>query len=188
MFCDGPDTGASETRPAARYHQAMQPGRLELRWINAQERALNSLDRLAQRLRRGSPRAPHLLTGVRGERAALFELRRRGYTVVAARWTSPKAPGDIDLVAWHKDQHGDILCFLEIKTRTARDLTPAESAVDETKRRTLRKLARLYVATFPETERRSIRLRFDVVSVYQLDRRTEIEIFPGAFLMQGSDR
>lgn len=154
-------------------------GPLERRWIDTQERALNSLDRLASRLR---PKriAPHLLTGIRGERAALFEIRRRGYTIVAARWTSPKARGDIDLVAWHRE----VLCFLEIKTRTARDLTPAESAVDDTKRRTLRSLARLYVANFPPAERRSIRTRFDVVSVYQLPGRTEIEIFPGAFPLQ----
>ena len=166
----------------------MHPGPLELRWINAQERALNSLDRLGQRLRRTKTVAPHLLTGIRGERAALFELRRRGYTVVAARWTSPKAPGDIDLVAWHDDAHGPILCFLEIKTRTARDLTPAESAVDEAKRRTLRTLARLYIATFPESERRTIRARFDVVSVYQPGPRAQIEILPAAFPMQGSAR
>lgn len=166
----------------------MRPGPFELRWINAQERALNSLDRAAQRLRRANPAAPHLLTGVRGERAALFELRRRGYTIVAARWTSAKAPGDIDLVAWQKDQHGDTLCFLEIKTRTARDLTPAESAIDDSKRRTLRTLARLYIATFPESERRTIRARFDVVSVYQIHGRAEIDIIPGAFAMQGPNQ
>jgi putative endonuclease len=164
---------------------------LELRWITLQERVLNSLDRLAERLHPGRL-APHLLTGLRGERAALFALRRRGYTVVAARWSSPKAPGDIDLVAWQSDPepalHPAQLCFIEVKTRTARDLTPAESAVDDTKRRTLRTLARLYVATFPEAERRSIRLRFDVVSVYQLGRRTEVEIFPAAFSLQPSGR
>lgn len=156
---------------------------LELRWINTQERILNSLDRLATRLRPARI-APHLLTGIRGERAALFELRRRGYTVVATRWSSPKAPGDIDLVAWH----ADTLCFLEVKSRTARDLTPAASAVDDGKRRVLRTLARLYIASFPATERRSIPYRFDVVSVYQLPRRTEIEIIPGAFPVQSPDR
>jgi putative endonuclease len=155
------------------------PGPVQLRWINMQERILHSLDRLAARLG-PSGVAPNLVTGIRGERAALFELRRRGYTVVAARWSSPKAPGDIDLVAWH----GDHLCFLEVKSRTARDLTPAATAIDDHKRRTLRALARLYVAGFPAAERRSIPLRFDVVSVYQLPTGTEIELIPAAFAMQ----
>lgn len=156
----------------------MGPGFLELRWINTQERILNLLDRAATRLRPARI-APHLLIGMRGERAALFELRRRGYTVVATRWGSPKAPGDIDLVAWH----GDTLCFLEVKSRTVRDLTPAATAVDDTKRRTLRTLARLYVASFPPTERRTITTRFDVVSVYLLAGVTEIEVIADAFSM-----
>lgn len=154
----------------------MGPGFFELRWINTQERILKSLDRLAARLR-PSRIAPNLRTGIRGERAALFELRRRGYTVVAMRWSSPKAPGDIDLVAWH----GETLCFLEVKSRTARDLTPAATAIDDHKRRTLRTLAKLYIAGFPAAERRSIVARFDVVSVYQLPAGAEIEVVQDAF-------
>jgi putative endonuclease len=161
----------------------MGPGFLELRWIAAQERVLNLLDRLAGRLRPARI-APNLLTGIRGERAALFELRRRGYTVVETRWSSPKARGDIDLVAWQ----GKTLCFLEVKSRTARDITPAASAVDDRKRRVLRTLARLYIATFPAAERRSIPLRFDVVSVYLLPELTEIEVVPDAFPLQSPDR
>jgi putative endonuclease len=152
------------------------PGPIELRWINTQERWLNRLDSLAQRLRPART-APHLLTGLRGERAALFELRRSGYTVVATRWQSPKAPGDIDLVAWHNRT----LCFVEIKTRSARTFTPAASSIDDRKRRTLRRLARLYVAGFPAAERSSIPIRFDVASVYLSGPRPEIEIIPGAF-------
>jgi putative endonuclease len=159
------------------------PGPVELRWINTQERILSSLERLAARLHPDRI-APNLRTGIRGERAALFELRRRGYTIVASRWSSPKAPGDLDLVAWHRDH----LCFLEVKSRTARDLTPAATAVDEHKRRVLRTLARLYVATFPPAERHSIPTRFDVVSVYQLPERTEIEIVPAAFPVQSPAR
>ena len=93
--------------------------------------------------------APHLATGLRGEQAALFELSRRGYVVVARRWTSARVRGDVDLIGWD----GEWLCFVEVKTRTARDLTPAESAVDEGKRRMVRGLARAYLRTFPESER-----------------------------------
>jgi putative endonuclease len=121
--------------------------------------------------------AAHLQTGLKGERAAMFELRRRGYTVVARRWTSSRLRGDIDLIAWH----GDSLCFVEVKTRTAHDIAPAESAVDEDKRRTLRKLARAYLRSFPEKERDRIPTRFDVVSVYVIGGATEFALFADAF-------
>jgi putative endonuclease len=152
-------------------------GKLERLWINAQEHALTRLDYLATRTRRTPATAPHLATGLLGERAALFELRRRGYVIVAQRWTTARLRGDVDLIAWD----GDRLCFIEVKTRTARDLTPAESAVDEDKRRTLRGLAHAYLRTFPEKEQRTIPVRFDVVSVYSIAKTTEFALFQDAF-------
>ncbi len=142
-------------------------------WIDAQERAFERLDRL----RTPNPSTQHLATGLRGERGALFELRRRGVTVVARRWTSSKMRGDVDLIGWD----GGRLCFFEVKTRTARDLKPAESAVDEDKRDMIRGLARAYLRTFPERERTTIPVRFDVVSVYAIGGSKEFEFFPGAF-------
>jgi len=152
-------------------------GRIGRLWIDAQEWGLGRIDRLAARWRRGRAMAPLLVTGLRGERAALFELRRRGHIVVARRWTSTKLRGDLDLISWH----GDRLCFIEVKTRTARDLIPAESAVDEDKREMLRRLARVYLQAFPEKQRKTIPVRFDVVSVYLLAGATEFDIFEGAF-------
>ncbi len=101
----------------------------------------------------------HLATGRRGERAALFHLRMLGYTVVAHGWRSGRAPGDLDLIAWDRD----ILCFVEVKARTTRDVATAEAAVDEHKRRTLRRLARLYVRQLPDA---NVPARFDILSVY----------------------
>jgi len=152
-------------------------GKIERLCIDAQEWGLLRLDRLRARMGRGSSTAPHLAAGLRGERAALFELRRRGYVVVARRWTNAKLRGDVDLIAWD----GEWLCFVEVKTRTARDMSPAESAVDEAKRETLRGLARAYLRIFPEQERRTIPVRFDMVSVYEVGGATEFEIFQGAF-------
>ena len=56
------------------------------------------------------------------------------------------------------------VCFIEVKTRTAHDLTPAETAVDEHKRNVLRRLARRYVRQLPQQTAPPV--RFDVVSVY----------------------
>jgi len=141
-------------------------------WVDVHEWAIRRFDRFSD-----NSLAPHLRTGMTGERAALFELGRRGYIVVARRWTSSRFRGDLDLIAWHNDK----LCFIEVKTRTARDIAPAESAIDEEKRRTLRKLAHAYMRSFPSRERDRIPTRFDVVSVYLLGGPPEFAFFPDAF-------
>ncbi len=136
------------------------------------------LEALAVRLRRGRRMAPHLEVGLRGEREALFELRRLGYTVVARRWRSPKLRGDLDLIAWD----GERLCFVEVKTRSERSvITPAEMAVDREKQKMLRHMAQAYLRSFPEERRREIPIRFDVLAVYLGKGRVEFEVFRGAF-------
>ena len=69
----------------------------------------------------------------RGERDAYFYLRRRGYVMVARNFRSPLRRGEVDLIAWD----GDVLCFIEVKTRTTRAVKPAEAAVDRDKQRAL---------------------------------------------------
>ena len=123
------------------------------------ERTLAGLDAVARRRGRDSVPA-HLQTGIAGEDAALFFLRRKGYIVVARRWSSGDRPGDIDLIAWQ----GPMLCFVEVKTRTAQDMTPAEAAVDRLKRSTLRRLATQYLRQLTGSGRPPV--RFDVISVY----------------------
>ena len=121
----------------------------------------------------------HLLVGEDGEVAAHFYLRRKGYTVVARRWSAGTVRGDLDLIAWH----GTMLCFVEVKTRTAHDMSPAESAVDEHKRKTLRRLARQYVRQLPGES--TPQARFDVISVYLTSgRKPEITHFENAFVWQ----
>ena len=139
------------------------------------ERTLARLDGIA-RWRGRSDSAAHLATGVAGEDAALFYLRRKGYVVVARRWSSGQRPGDVDLIAWQ----GGLLCFVEVKTRSAQDTTPAESAVDGHKRHMLRRLAEHYVRQLPQGERPPV--RFDVISVYMVPGRpTEFVHFENAF-------
>jgi putative endonuclease len=140
------------------------------------ERALKALDGLAAWRGRSAELPEHLETGIAGEEAAYFHLRHKGYTVVARRWSAGNAPGDLDLIAWQ----GPVLCFVEVKTRTAHDMTPAEVAVDVHKRRTLRRLARQYIRLLPgETAPQA---RFDVISVYLVPgREAECTLFEAAF-------
>jgi putative endonuclease len=144
--------------------------------VETLERTLGSLDWLAKQRGRSTNLPEHLLTGVEGEEAAFFYLRRKGYTVVARRWSAGNVPGDLDLVAWQ----GPLLCFFEVKTRTARDMTPAEAAIDIHKRRTLRRLARQYIRQLPGEA--APQARFDVISVYLVPgEEREFAHFENAF-------
>lgn len=126
--------------------------------LSCLERTLHTLDRLAQD--RHSLLPAHLRTGMEGEDAAYFYLRRKRYIITARRWSCGEHPGDVDLIGWD----GPMLCFIEVKTRTAHDLTPAEAAVHAHKRHVLRRLARQYLRQLPAGGRPPV--RFDVVSVY----------------------
>jgi putative endonuclease len=138
------------------------------------EHGIIALDRLSRN--RDAELPLHLKTGIAGEDAAFFYLRRKGFTVVARRWSAGNVPGDVDLIAWD----GPLLCFIEVKTRTAHDMSPAESAVDRHKQFTLKRLARAYLRQIPEPEPPPV--RFDIVSVYALPGETpEIVHFENAF-------
>jgi len=144
--------------------------------LDVLEQGLRVLDKVAARRQRLPNKPEHLVTGERGEEAALFFLRRKGFTVVAQRWNDGPLPGDIDLIAWD----GDVLCFVEVKTRSSRDVATASAAVDRNKRKTLRRLARHYLrhlsdGTQPDT-------RFDIVTVYELPgREREVQLIRAAF-------
>jgi putative endonuclease len=138
---------------------------------------IRSLDAAAGLLH-ASPATPaHLLTGKKGEEEAYFYLRRHGYTMVARNWRSPRHRGELDLVGWD----GDVLCFIEVKTRTTREVKPAEAAVDQHKRRELAAVARDFRRRLPAAPA----LRFDIVSVYcEPDAASpDITLFKNAFSM-----
>jgi len=138
---------------------------------------LGSLDAAARLLRTSSETPAHLVTGKKGEEEAYFYLRRHGYTIVARNWRSPRRRGELDLVGWD----GGVLCFVEVKTRTTREVKPAEAAVDEHKRRELAAVARDFRRRLPAASA----LRFDIVSVYcEPDAASpDITLFKNAFSM-----
>lgn len=139
-------------------------------------RAMAGLDWIAAHRGRSGPMPAHLLTGVEGEDATRAYLQRKGYVVVAQRWSGGNLPGDLDLIAWR----GSLLCIFEVKTRTAHDMAPAESTIDRHKRDVLRRLARQYVRQLPGESMPQV--RFDVVSVYLLPgAAAEITHFENAF-------
>ena len=117
----------------------------------------------------------HQRTGRRGEEDAYFYFRRRGYVIIARNYRSPNHRGELDLVGWDKD----VLCFIEVKTRTTRDVKPAEAAVDRDKQRELRLVARDFLRQMPP----SSQWRFDVLAIYYESQRRQpsFELFQNAF-------
>ncbi len=136
---------------------------------------LSVLEKLFAEKREEGDVAPHLETGRRGEEAAEKALVKDGYAILARRWGTKQQRGDIDLIAW-KDE---ALVFVEVKARSAHDRAAAEIAVDRKKRKTLRKLARMYLNQFGKKPQA---VRFDVVSVYLLPGRpAEVQQMQSAF-------
>jgi putative endonuclease len=154
------------------------------RLLAVERRAYLALRRLADRRdaararrREDSPKPEHLLTGELGEDHAFFYVRSLGYTVVARRWVSARVRGDLDMVAWD----GETVVVVEVKTRTARDLFPAEVAVNPAKQRQLRRMAAAWVGQLPRRHRERVPVRFDVISVYLLGQEPEFEHRVAAF-------
>jgi putative endonuclease len=149
---------------------------------------VRALDWLAHHTLVPEPGPGHQRTGRRGEEDAYFYLRRRGYVMVARNFRTPLRRGEIDLIGWEKD----VLCFIEVKTRTTRDVKPAEAAVDRDKKRALAGVARDYMRhmggnetlpTLANPRQETPRFRFDVLSVYydQQCGPPQFELFRNAF-------
>jgi putative endonuclease len=136
--------------------------------------ALRSLDSLARLLPRKDSTPQHLHTGRRGEEAAYFYLREQGYVIVARNYRSPRSRSELDLVGWD----GRTLSFIEVKTRTTRNIMPAEAAVDAEKQRDLSHVAREFLRKIkPDPP-----FRFDIVSVYfEPGLAPDVELFRDAF-------
>jgi putative endonuclease len=110
--------------------------------------------------------------GRRGERAAEKHLRRNGFRIVARNFRA--AGAEIDIVA----MDGDVLVFVEVKTRRSREAGAPEEAVDERKQKRMRRAAEIFATRYRADD---ITMRFDVVAVDASGERLEIELLRNAF-------
>ena len=95
--------------------------------------------------------------GLWGEELAVRELRRRDYRILERRWSCRL--GEIDTVALD----GEVLVFVEVKTRRREHLFSPIEAVDWKKQRKLLQLADAYLSRHPRLADRGA--RFDFVGV-----------------------
>jgi putative endonuclease len=98
--------------------------------------------------------------GARGEQAAADFLRaRQGFVILTRNWRSPRDQRDeIDLVC----RDGEVLVFVEVKARAAGALVSGYHAVDERKKRALRRAVQAYLGQLVPPPRT---FRFDIVEV-----------------------
>lgn len=110
-----------------------------------------------------------LSTGAWGERRAEAFLKRLGYRLVARNWRNPRDRRDeLDLVC----SDGDVLVFVEVKTRSTVALVSGYHAIDRRKKKVLRRTADAYLKALAPAQRPRT-FRFDVVEVDSADDQTE---------------
>jgi putative endonuclease len=100
--------------------------------------------------------------GRAGEKLAEEYLSQNGYLILARRYRT--VSGEIDLVA----ELGEILAFVEVKTRRSTRFGLPGEAVTKRKQRAIIAAAQHYLAENELTDRA---VRFDVIEVYARDHR-----------------
>ena len=108
--------------------------------------------------------------GRRGEAAASRHLRRRGWTLLAARHRA--AGGELDLVA----ARGDVVAICEVKARG--DGAALIEPVTAAQRDRIRRAAEAYLGARPELAGRKVRL--DLIAVRLGRFRARVRHLPGA--------
>ena len=107
-----------------------------------------------------------------GEKAAEKMLAAQGYRIVARKHRCPR--GEVDLVA----EQGDLLVFVEVRTRASVVFGAPEETVDAAKQQRLVRAARDFLARWRGPPRSA---RFDVVAVVDEPAGPRLTHFPGAF-------
>ncbi|MFT3952461.1 MAG: YraN family protein [Oscillospiraceae bacterium] len=112
--------------------------------------------------------------GNAGEDAVCAWLTQRGWRICARNFTV--RGGEIDIVA----ARGEVLAFVEVKTRMAGALVGGGEAINATKRKHLIFAAQRFLQTHPEFDGHDA--RFDAALVQTVgDAATDIDYYESAF-------
>lgn len=102
---------------------------------------------------------------------AVAFFRRKGYRIVEKNYRT--FFGEIDIIA----RDGNVLVFIEVKTRTDDSFGSPSEAVNKRKREKIRKVA----LTFMKKLRKEVPARFDVLSIEKAGAGHRIEHIEDAF-------
>ncbi|KAF0250232.1 MAG: putative endonuclease [bacterium] len=120
--------------------------------------------------------------GSYGEKLAKEFLKKQGYKIVVTNFSirlgrsfsGHPITGEIDIIAYDQE----VLCFIEVKTRSTDFLAP-EKAVNLAKQRQLSRVAKRYKEIFQLTNEPS---RFDVIAILLTNSNVDIRLEKDFFL------
>ena len=115
--------------------------------------------------------SPTRIRGDAAEQLAVEHLRQQGYSILTRNYGTRN--GEVDIVA----REGQILCFVEVRSRQRETHGGPLQSVDHAKQRRIANAARNYLA---QHDQEDPEIRFDVVAVVQLPR-PRIQLVRGAF-------
>ena len=110
--------------------------------------------------------------GDAGEDLAAAALKKQGYKILERNYVTPL--GEIDLIA----RQGQVVVFVEVKTRTTDRFGGPREAVHSAKQARLRRLADYYLK---QKRLGEVAVRFDVVGVTLSGDSLQVEIIQDAF-------
>ena len=114
-----------------------------------------------------------LKLGPRGERAGAKFLKRLGYRILATNYTCPL--GEVDIIA----VDGDMIVFVEVKTRRSDEVANPENAVNYHKRRQITRTAKWFLS---DNKLQHTPARFDILAILMpASGKPDIEHFIDAF-------
>lgn len=115
--------------------------------------------------------------GNAAEERACRHLQAAGFTIAGRNFRSPG--GEIDIVA----RKGDLLVFVEVRSRGDDGIERPEESVTPAKRRRIVAAARRYLSTVPPSSWREA--RFDVIAIEGAGEAAVLRHFPAAFDAKG---
>ncbi|RLB95294.1 MAG: YraN family protein [Deltaproteobacteria bacterium] len=111
-------------------------------------------------------------TGVSGESFAVEVLEKNGYQILEQNYRT--SLGEIDIIA----REGDVLVFVEVKSRRTGQFGSPKLAVTAKKQRKISMVALEYLK---QTRQNGEKARFDVVSIRFVPEQPDVEIIKNAF-------
>ena len=115
--------------------------------------------------------------GDAAEERACRHLGRSGFTIVERNYRTKG--GEIDIVA----RKGDVLVFVEVRSREVAGFGTPEESVTPAKRRRIVVAARRYLSNVPPSAWREA--RFDVIAIEGSGDAAELRHYPAAFDARG---
>lgn len=115
--------------------------------------------------------------GSKGEELAADLLRNNGYKILYRNYKTKL--GEIDIIARDKD----IICFIEVKTRSSDRFGSGSEAVSRIKQRQITKAALSFLKEKSFLDKKA---RFDVVSLDCSSAEPKLDLIKDAFELDGS--